>query len=57
VSFELVQKAVAARVPILAGISAPTSLAVRMAEALGVTVVGFVRGETMNVYSHPRRVA
>lgn len=56
VSFELVQKAVAARLPVLAGISAPTSLAVRMAEALGVTVVGFVRGDTMNIYSHAERV-
>ena len=56
VSFELVQKAVAARVPVLAGISAPTSLAVRMAEALGVTLVGFVREGSMNVYSHVSRV-
>jgi FdhD protein len=55
-SFELVQKAVAARVPVLAGISAPTSLAVRMAEALGVTLVGFLREGSMNVYSHPARV-
>ena len=56
VSFELVQKAAAARLPILAGVSAPTSLAVRMADALGVTLVGFVRGETMNVYTHADRV-
>jgi FdhD protein len=56
VSFELVQKAVAARVPVLAGISAPTSLGVRMAEALGVTLVGFVREGSMNVYSHAARV-
>jgi FdhD protein len=56
VSFELVQKVVAARVPVLAGISAPTSLAVRMAEALGVTLVGFVRDEAMNVYSHAARI-
>ena len=55
-SFELVQKAVAARVPVLAGISAPTSLAVRMAEALGVTLVGFLREGSMNVYSHPTRI-
>jgi FdhD protein len=55
-SFELVQKAVAARVPVLAGISAPTSLAVRMAEALGVTLVGFLREGSMNVYSHSTRI-
>ena len=54
VSFELVQKAVAARVPVLAGISAPTSLAVRMAE--GLTLVGFLREGSMNVYSHDARV-
>lgn len=56
VSFELVQKAVAARVPVLAGISAPTSLAVRMAEGLGLTLVGFLREGSMNVYSHDARV-
>lgn len=55
-SFELVQKAVAARVPMLAGISAPTSLAVRMADALGVTLIGFLREGSMNVYSHATRV-
>lgn len=55
-SFELVQKAVAARVPVLAGISAPTSLAVRMAQALGVTLVGFVREGSMNLYAHGERV-
>lgn len=56
VSFELVQKAAAARLPILAGISAPTSLAVRMGCALRVTVVGFLRGTTMNIYSADERV-
>ncbi|MFO0600592.1 MAG: formate dehydrogenase accessory sulfurtransferase FdhD [Myxococcaceae bacterium] len=56
VSFELVQKAVAARVPVLAGVSAPTSLAVSMAHALGVTLVGFLRGDSMNVYAHPERI-
>lgn len=55
-SFELVQKCVAARIAVLAGISAPTSLAVRMAEALGVTLVGFVREQSMNVYAHAERV-
>jgi FdhD protein len=56
VGFELVQKSVAARVPVLAGISAPSSLAVRMGEALGVTVVGFLRGESMNVYARAERI-
>ena len=56
ISFELVQKAAAARLPILAGISAPTSLAVRVARALRVTLVGFVRGTSLNVYSEPGRI-
>ena len=56
VSFELVQKAAAARVPTLAGVSAPTSLAIRAAQALGITVVGFLRGRHMNVYTHPERI-
>lgn len=55
-SFELVQKCVAARIPVLAGVSAPTSLAVEMAEALGLTLIGFLRGRSMNVYAHPERV-
>ncbi|MBL8910728.1 MAG: formate dehydrogenase accessory sulfurtransferase FdhD [Archangium sp.] len=56
-SFELVQKCVAARIPVLAGISAPTSLAVEMADALGVTLIGFLRGGSMNGYSHSERIA
>jgi FdhD protein len=56
ISFELVQKAAAAGLPALLGVSAPTSLAVRAADALGLTVVGFLRGERMNVYTHPERV-
>ncbi len=56
VSFEIVQKAAAFGIPIVAGISAPTSLAVRYGEALGVTVIGFVRGRSLNVYSRPERV-
>lgn len=55
-SFELVQKCVAAKIPVLAGISAPTSLAVRMADALGVTLVGFLRDDGMNVYAHAERI-
>ena len=56
VSFEIVQKAAAFGLGIVAGISAPTSLAIRYGEALGVTVVGFVRGKTLNVYSRPGRI-
>ena len=56
VSFEIVQKAAAVGVPIVAGISAPSSLAVRFGEELGITVIGFLRGTSANVYSHERRV-
>jgi FdhD protein len=56
VSFEIVQKAAMAAVPVLAAVSAPTSLAVDAAERLGVTVAAFVRNDTYNVYSHPERL-
>jgi FdhD protein len=56
VSFELVQKAAMAGVPIVCAVSAPSSLAVHAAERFGVTVVGFLRGDRFNVYAHPARV-
>ncbi len=56
-SFELVQKAAVAGVPILAAVSAPSDLAVEAAERLGVTLVGFLRGDGFNVYARPDRVA
>jgi FdhD protein len=56
VSFEIVQKAAVAGVPILAAVSAPSDLAIDAAERLGVTLVGFLRGDGFNVYSHDRRI-
>ncbi|MBF0662861.1 MULTISPECIES: formate dehydrogenase accessory sulfurtransferase FdhD [unclassified Rhodococcus (in: high G+C Gram-positive bacteria)] len=55
-SFELVQKAVMAGVPVLAAVSAPSSLAVDLAAESGLTLVGFLRGDTMNVYTATERV-
>ncbi|HST90184.1 MAG TPA: formate dehydrogenase accessory sulfurtransferase FdhD [Ktedonobacterales bacterium] len=55
-SFEIVLKALAAGIPIVAAVSAPSSLAVDMAQAGGVTLTGFLRGATVNVYTHPERV-
>ena len=57
VSFELVQKAAVAGVPILCAVSAPSDLAVEAAERLGQTLIGFLRGDGFNVYAHPERLA
>jgi FdhD protein len=55
-SFEIVQKALAARIPIIAAVSAPSSLAVEFAKESNQTLIGFLRGETFNVYTHTERI-
>jgi FdhD protein len=55
-SFEIATKALSARIPIVAAISAPSSLAVDFAKNSGLTLIGFLRDKRMNVYAHPRRI-
>jgi FdhD protein len=56
-SFELVQKTLLAGVPLLAAVSAPSSLAIDLAARSNITLCGFVRGPQFNIYSHPQRIA
>ena len=56
ISYEIVTKAFMARIPILAAVSAPSSLAVDFAKELGITLLGFCRGEKSTCYSNPQRV-
>ena len=55
-SYEIVQKAVFAGIPMVAAVSAPSSLAIDLARELGVTLVGFIRGDSFNIYAHAERI-
>lgn len=56
-SYELVQKAAVANIPLLAAVSRPTALAVQLADDAGLTLVGLLRGRTANVYTHVERIS
>ena len=55
-SFEIVQKCIVAKVPIICAVSAPSSLAVSLAEEFGITLIGFLRGQRFNIYSGSDRI-
>ena len=55
-SFEIVQKAIFAGIPIVGAVSAPSSLAIELAQECGITLVGFIRGDAFNIYAHTERV-
>lgn len=55
-SYEILQKALVARIPIITGVGAPSSLAVALADDFKITLIGFVRNGSYNIYSHPERI-
>ncbi len=56
ISFEMALKCLRAGIPILAAVSAPTSMALALARELGLTTAGFLRGQRFNIYTHPERI-
>jgi len=57
VAFEIVQKAWLAGLRVIVAVSAPTTLAVDLAREAGITLIGFARGQNLNIYTHPERIA
>ena len=55
-SYEIVQKAWLAGLPVICAVSAPSSLAIQLATEAGITLLGFARGSAFNIYSHPQRI-